>query len=205
MPTYVVTVEHDPDCPSPSDCDCTWEVTSFNTRHASFKHPDTLHDDEGLLLPEIASKLKDGLAFWLSYYEHGLCRWTTAGDRYPYTDPWDGVRRAGIAIFNGEPDDIGAKTVEDRRKDCERFLEEYTSWCNGNCYRIEVERVATCEHCGQEIDGVHVYDVCGFIGDDHVAMGIAEAIPDDATEENTEFVGHIEWHDVAKHLIARSG
>jgi hypothetical protein len=96
---------------------------------------------------------------------------------------------AGIALWEDKPSDIGAKTSADRTQDCRRFLAEYTDWCNGSCYWYSIESE----------DGTIVDSCGGFIGDS-IIDAIRDAMPDDATADNTTIVGDCRWlaeyHDV---------
>jgi len=188
MSKYHLTVQHDPDTDCPcEDGDGRWQIYSFSTRHNRFKHPDELIDDEtGEIKAEIKAKLESGLAFFLSYYEHGLCRWSLAG-----TGPqcqWDTVSKAGIAIWEEDEDNIGAKTYVDREKDCKIALEEYTEWTNGNCYYYKITTKK-----GKVIDS------CGSIIGDYIEQAIYDSLPDDATKDNTEIddkLGILSYRDV---------
>lgn len=53
--------------------------------------------------PIVARKLASGLAFWLDYFEHGLCRWTLTGS---ISDPWDNSPYAGVLIWTGKPEEL---------------------------------------------------------------------------------------------------
>lgn len=177
MSKYHVTVQHDPDTEDPSNNgdDGRWKIYSFCKRHVNFKDPEEflIDQDTETVKAEIQAKLESGLAFFLSYYEHGLCMWSLAG-----TGPqcqWDSVSKAGIAIWEEPEENNGAKTYDDRAKDCKVELEEYTDWCNGNCYYY---RITTKK--GKEIGS------SGSIIGDYIADAIREELPEDATKENTE-------------------
>lgn len=176
MSKYTVSIQHDPDCESPVEDCCNWRLYSFSSRHRSFKHPEHFFDDNRKPKLWLRNKLRVGLAFLLSYFEHGDCVWSLRGTG-PQC-PWDSVDMAGVAVWEHKPGDIGAKTVADRAKDCANFLETYTSWCNGECYYYSIDSE----------DG-SVSDCCGgFIGED-VARGVLESMPKDATDENTTVEG----------------
>ena len=72
----VIKLWHD-DMPC-DPCEYGWKVHSFSHRHANFTHPGDFDGDE-----ELARKLKIGLAFPLSYYEHGQCLWSLGGELPP--------------------------------------------------------------------------------------------------------------------------
>lgn len=185
---YHLTVQHDPDTACPcEDGDGRWQIYSFSTRHNRFKNPEELIDEEtGELKEEIKAKLESGLAFFLSYYEHGLCRWSLAG-----TGPqcqWDTVQRAGIAIWEEDESNLGPTEYVEREKDCKIALDEYTEWCNGNCYFYKITTKK-----GKVIDS------CGGIIGDYIEQAIHDSLPEDATEDNTEIkdeLGILSYRDV---------
>lgn len=155
-----LTLHYDTDLENPSDFD-GWKLYSFCRRHTSFKHPDDLGlgpIDPSTGLPKVnnpglRSKLRNGLAFILSYYEHGQCIWLLNGDMPPGVEfRWDGVKVAGLLVWEGKPGDIGPKTIEGRRKDASAFLTTYTSWANGEGYGYSIE----------DEDGNHVDSCYGF-------------------------------------------
>jgi hypothetical protein len=150
-----IDIDYDQDLENPCDMDSQWKVYSFSTSHASFKEPSELglqgRDASGkhhISNPGLRQKLKVGLAFFLSYYEHGLCSWSVQGTRSYPDMQWDGVSTAGIMIWEHPPSHIGGKTYEERQKDAEGFMEMYTAWCNGHGYCYVVKR--PCGACGQD-------------------------------------------------------
>jgi hypothetical protein len=200
---YAVRIEHDPDVEAPESGYDGWRLYSFNTRHLSHKGVDELFED-GKPTLALRNKLRAGLAHFLSYYEHGQCCWMLAHAPHPagVEFQWDGVRFAGVAVWTGEPSGIGAKTPEERAKDCQLFLSAYTDWCNGNCYWYSIRRMRECPECGHEEVEEDLDSCGGYIGDEDVAEAIKEALPDDATAENTKFTGDgawlVQYHDVFK-------
>lgn len=146
---YVVKVETDPDVEDPSDHAGAWRLYSFNRRHASFTDPESLGlgdaldpktGDPKVVNPGLRTKLRVGLAFFLSYYEHGECSWFLKGEGRPGVEfRWDGNRNAGLLVWEHDPSEMGAKTHADRAKDAESFLDTYTDWCNGHGLYYSVE------------------------------------------------------------------
>ena len=181
QPKYIVKIEHDQDCSSPMENDGNWQFYSFCDRHNNFKHPDEFFGEDGKPNRQIARKLRNGLAFLLSYHEHGLCRWDVSG--HGPSCQWDSVSKAGIAVWEEPPGDMGAKTYEDRKKDCQGSTEEYTEWCNGNCYGyiIQERKLRNGVIKRKRLDSGW-----GFIGSDYVVEAACEALPEDATPENTK-------------------
>ena len=188
MSKYRLAVQFDPDAENPSkNGDGRWQIYSFSNRHKDFKDPEELKDEDGEIKAEIKAKLESGLAFFLSYYEHGLCKWSLAG--HGPQCQWDTVSKAGIAIWEEPEENIGAKTYDERAKDCAAELEEYTEWCNGHCFQYTITsnegEIASC---------------CGIIGD-YIRQAIHDDLPDDATKENTEIedeFGILSYLDVFK-------
>ena len=160
----VLTIDYDPDVERP-DCGYQgWMPVSFGRRHSNFEHPDNFCLNKRVNLG-LRRKVQVGLAFWLSYYEQGLCAWFLRGEGPQCR--WDSVYVAGILIWTGKPSDLGAKTYEDRMQDARNFLEEYTDWCNGNCYWFSLE--------GPQVQ----LDSCGgFIGTAQLSEAINEAVED---------------------------
>ena len=175
---YRVRIEHDPDCESPAECDHTWRPYSFSTRHVNYREPTQFFDERRGPKLWLRNKLRVGLAFPLSYHEHGLGLWFIRGTKWTPDALWDTVDLAGLLIWEDQPSDIGGKTVAERQKDAAAFLEEYSDWCNGNCHGYAIEGA----------DGNTVDSCCGFIGD-YIAQAVRQALPDDATQDNTSVTG----------------
>ena len=132
----VVHVALDKRRTNPCDmADDQWQLYSFNRRHVRFKHPSDF-EKKALRL-----KLDAGLAFWLGYYEHGLCRWTLEGEQP--ADFWDSTYFAGLLIWEKDEAYLGPKDYEGREADARRFLKQYTAWCNGEVYEF---------HTSDEVD-----------------------------------------------------
>lgn len=188
-----VTIGHDEACEDPTDCDGMGKMYSFSRRHGN--HMDY---EEGKALIE---SNPDAVA--LSYFEHGNCIWSVAGDRAPGTEgdwKWDGVDLAGVWV----PDkyvDYDAVLPEHREGMTRRqwfvaqaasCAEVYTEWVNGNCYYFSVEVFAV-----RRTDDGEVYDdlrdyrhdtnildeSCGgFIGDEYIkeeVLAILKSVVED--------------------------
>lgn len=162
----VLRIEHDPDCECPmTACDGMWTLHSFNRRSIHYTNPDTFFP----INIGLRRKMAVGLAFMLDYYEHGLGMYSISGGG-PQCQ-WDTARGAGILIWGNKPDEMGAKTVEDREKDAQSFLDEYNDWMNGNCYYFILE----------DTDGKTLDSCGGFIGTNYIKEVINEHLePDDA-------------------------
>lgn len=153
-----VRIEFDADIENPNtNGDGQWTLYSFCSRHVNFKHPDDLKVVVGRNHVEkvrdrtLKRKLENGLAHWLGYFEHGQCCWFRTDAPPPGVEfQWDGVRYAGLLVWEHKPSDMGAKTYEDRAKDADAFLNTYTSWANGEglYYCIEDEDGETVDSCG---------------------------------------------------------
>ena len=160
-----------------------WMVNPFSNRFSNHKDPsefgifrDNKTGKLGTEDEDFAKKLKEGLAFFLGYFEHGNCLWFLSGERPFGTEGdfrWDGVDVAGVIIWNHPPDRIGAKTYEDREQDARSFLESYTSWANGECYGFDVRVHEICDACSQEKNDSETIDGCyGFYGMDFMLKEI---------------------------------
>ena len=159
----IITIENDPFAENPADFDGAWKLYSFSHKHRSYKDRETFFPD-GKPTLALRNKLRVGLAFVLDYYEHGLCCWSLSGNGPSCR--WDTARGAGLLVWEHPPSDMGAKSMEDRKKDAAGFLETYTAWCNGEIYGYSVEEVVTLP-CGHtEIRDVPDGSCCGFYGND---------------------------------------
>ena len=167
-----VTVEHDRDAESPMEGDGNWTFYSFNRRHTAFKHPDDLDSKD------VKAKLRRGLAWFLSCYEHGGIQWWINGEAGHPSCPFDTTNMAGILIWENDPSDMGAKTIKDRRADASRFLDTWNAWSNGECYYFSVT-----DESGEVIDSCG-----GFIGDPKTS-GMIDAIKDAVGDANVIFAG----------------
>lgn len=162
------------------------------------ENPDELHKYE----PEM-----EGL--FLSYFEHGLCRWGLAGTMEGMPDfRWDGTAYAGFLEFDIPADErewFDAKSDAEKREMAAGFLEVYTDWCNGEAYGFTLEAVTKteCDH-GAEHEEVEYIDSCfGFIGSEHLegevrAILKSEGITADQLEIVDEAYGSAEYMDFFK-------
>jgi hypothetical protein len=166
-----VILDHDSDVECPNDSgDGQWRLYSF-CKHRNFKHPTELglsleRDNFGTpktIKPALGRKLQNGLAFFLSYFEHGNSLWFRRGTAasHPGVEfQWDGTSLAGLLVWEHPAKEMGAKTQADRAKDADAFLAEYTQWANGEAYyyRVEDEQGKTIDSCGGFFDAKYMLD-----------------------------------------------
>lgn len=158
-----------------------WKLVSF----ANYEDPDKYVKAFDRRTREItpaniglARKLRVNLAFFLSYYEHGLGAWSLIGEGIQ--DQWDTAYLAGLLIWSGKPGDIGAKTVEDRAADARDFLGSYNAWANGETYLFRLS-----DENGGEIESIG-----GFIGDEALSEAIGESLQ---SGDNVKVEGDAVW------------
>lgn len=84
----------------------------------------------------LTRKLKTGLAFWLSYYEHSEGNWSLKGEGN--NDRWDSTSLAGILVWERDATALGPKTLANRKADARAFLERYNKWANGYVYDWDI-------------------------------------------------------------------
>lgn len=148
-----VTVEQDTDCDGPLEWDGQWTFYSFNRRHTHFKHPDDLDTKE------MHEKLRRGLAWFLSCYEHGGIQWWIKGDAGHPSCPFDTTGTAGMVVWENDPDDMANPKrgkIASRKADAKSFVDVWNAWTNGECYWYSIE-----DEEGNQLDSCG-----GFIGDD---------------------------------------
>ena len=182
-----VRIAHDdsPVCPM-EDWGRQWKLYSFGRRHVHYKDPEALGlgdlNEAGLPKvrnPGLRSKLRAGLAFFLSYYEHGRSQWSLL-DTGPQCR-FDSVRLAGLLVWEHPPDDMGAKTREKRAANAKQFLDTYNAWANGDVYGYDIE----------DPEGI-VSDSCwGYFGNDTEYM--LECIQQAAGGRPVFFTGGSAW------------
>lgn len=149
-------IVHD-DCPGNplEESDAMGSIFSFSTRHNNYADRDKRE--------ELYEEYDKDIVF-LSYFEHGNCKWGVKGSMSNMPDfRWDGVSAAGMWV----PDKylrIEAKNMqgEERRKKMEEWAgqacEVYTQWCNGEVYGVIVKAYKTKRHeSGEVYDDLHDY------------------------------------------------
>jgi hypothetical protein len=157
--TLRIRIYPDYDTPNPlEDWSAMGSILSLSRRHANY-HPGSVDD----LLEDHPDAVP------LSYYEHGLCLWSIAGELPPHLRcPFDSVGIAGFWLPDAETlasaRNYGGFTRRMfMRKRARQACEAYTQWCNGDIYGYDIERVTTCPHCGEE--STESVDSCwGFYG-----------------------------------------
>ena len=177
-----MTVEHKsqtfririyPDCDAPNPLEDWSEMgtlLSLNRRHANY-HPASIDD--------LLDNNPDAVP--LSYYEHGLCLWSVAGELPAGANcPFDSVGIAGILasrLRNAESaKNYGGWTRRQfMRKRARQACDAYTQWCNGDVYGYDVENISVCPHCGEQTS--EAIDSCwGFYGLDNCRNEAQSAI-----------------------------
>lgn len=179
-----IKIEHGPihvyvgpdfDAENPCDYD-GWKAYSFGRNHSNFVEPDALgFDEHGNVDGDIALKMDAGLAFPLSYFEHGACVWSIRGAGPQCR--WDSVDLAGLLVWEQDEENLGPKTFEDRRKDAASFLERFTAWCNGSVFSFSADNF-----CGG-----------GFYEIDELVSALQDEIEEDRSVVFTgEIAGEVE-------------
>lgn len=207
MKTVKLTIDNDPDVPNPCEFG-SWVVHSFGRRHSNFCEPSSLglgeldsYGEPKVTNIGLRKKLEAGTAFLLSYFEHGNCTWSLKGEGH--TCQFDSVRVAGLLVWSGSPKGCGYADIpagenwdkkhwktdfKSRQKSAREFLDLYTDWCNGTCYRYGiVEYDEDNDEEGEEIDSGS-----GYIGDEHLISAIKQTVKDRGLKV-VEVSGDAEW------------
>jgi hypothetical protein len=157
--TFRIAIYPDGDTPSPLD---DWSemgtILSLNRRHASF-------DADGIE----AAIHGNTDAVPLSYFEHGQCLWSVAGELPAGSRcPFDSVPFAGLWLPDADTlasaRNYGGRTRRlFMRQRARQACDAYTGWCNGDIYGYEVSRIVACSECHGERP--ELVDACwGFYG-----------------------------------------
>ena len=184
--TVTLNIAQGPPAPHEEQPD-TWKPYSFCRSHVNFIHPldpkMKIAPNGHSGVPELEAKLKSGLAFILTHFEHGECLWSIASLQQSARGcPFDQVSVAGVLIWEGPEDHLGAKKYEDRKRDAGWFVGEYTDWCNGAVYDIVVSRG------NEELEGHN------YIPDSALDSSIRDLVhPHTKGEKNVNVEGDAAW------------
>lgn len=173
--TYQVTLHSEESVENPLEWGSVGTIHSYSSRHVNYSDVE----------PEEVAKNSD--AVFLSYFEHGRCRWSVQGDTKPGEEfQFDGVSVAGY----WEPDasvlaDAPQVKAERRAYMIDQATEAvrlYTAYCNGDSYRWEINELVTCSHGDTHEEH---YDSCGgYLDDEDYAWASAlEALPQQEREK----------------------
>lgn len=157
--TYRIAIYADTDAPNPLQDWCEMgTILSLNRRHGNF-------DPSGV--EDAIEHNPDAVP--LSYFEHGGCLWSVAGELpAPCRCPFDSVAFAGLWLPDAQTlasaKNYGGFTRRMfMRKRARQACDAYTQWCNGDIYGYEIERLTACTCCGSE--QAESVDSCwGFYG-----------------------------------------
>lgn len=180
---YKITVNHDPDTDNPcTDGDGRWQIYTTNSKEfLKLLDPDT-DSEYALFNAETLTKLKTGLAFVLSYSEHGRqCQWDLKNTDFNPNEV------DAIAVWEETEENLGPITYLHRQIDCRQQVQEYTQWCNGDCYWFKIEQYG------------NFLAIDKGIVKKYLQQSISNALPNDATKDNTEIVdplGVLSYTDV---------
>jgi hypothetical protein len=159
---------HDDDCENPLEDD---EYAGYI--YEARRRGKTLRDYErALALGDFEDDERDPYAVLLDVYEHGGISYSLAGAGMQ--SQFDTARGGAVWV----PGDLLRKDIEAhadpmaRARECAKIdAEQYTDWCNGNCYSIVV---VTYDKKGQQID----WNTCsGYVGDDNAYEALQGAMP----------------------------
>lgn len=199
-----VRIQHDQDCQHPlKDCDGMGSIRALGHRDTE----DTITKEEFLALvgplndEELLERAFEALegnpqpwdhdAVVLSKFEHGLVLWSVCGTMHGGNTPdwqWDGTPIAGVwTPDDALVDEVKGLTASERRAKMEEFAQqacdEYTKWCNGDCYGYDVRLYKYRAKWETEFDEYETAkplaeESCwGFIGSEYVeqeARSVAE-------------------------------
>jgi hypothetical protein len=178
-----VRIEQDQDPIAPWDCDGQWTFKSFLDRdddrfeYMSVSYSEPLgkvvatRPSRAIVSPAnigLRRKFAVGLAYWLSVYRHSGEHWFISSERPWFADKWDTSVYAGILIWEHKPEDMGAKTKEDRQKDAQGYLDQLNQYFNGEVYGVTVKET---DYPGE------VYESCwGFYSKEEVIDFVLDCV-----------------------------
>lgn len=169
--TKIIRIVYDDSPECPMEWDGQWTLISFNRNSIHYQFPELFIKVKGSEVSPanigLVSKFRAGLAYFLDYYEHGLCKYSLHNEGMQCR--WDTSNFAGILIWKNKPGDMGAKTQEERAKDARGFLETYNNWMNGCVYGYQI--------MDNELN--HLDSCYGFYETDYLSEEIVNRLEDD--------------------------
>lgn len=164
------------------------KLISFNSKHKSFAHPESLglytYRDGSYSFTSkgigLRRKVETSWAFILDCYQHGNTVWGLAGEAPQCR--WDTAKAAGVLILDAKSFKRSYinKDYESRRQWARDILKEYNDWCNGEVYRFEVF-----DGEGGEVDSVSGYfgrETAEIAARDSAVYSVWREFPESALE-----------------------
>ena len=156
---YRITIYPDEDSPNPlEDDNGLGTILSLNRRHRNYQ-PEAVFD----------AVERNADAVRLSYFEHGRCLWSVAGEQPAAARcPWDLVPFAGMWLPDaetlGSAANYGGRTRQlFLRKRARDACDAYSNWCNGEIYGYSIVRLDVCATCHHD-QNEQIESCWGFYG-----------------------------------------
>jgi hypothetical protein len=168
-----------------------YTIHTFLRDQVGSKSPEDFmkNDEDGNVTNEFDLENESGVQYrWvISCYRHGLCKWSRYGSNWN-SCPWDTTRVAGIIEWDDQKSPDINRDESEVLKMIDAILDEYTNFCNGECYYYSWE-----DRVGVEGDyGRLEQDSCGgFIGAECFIEAVKESLgegvePDIVTGDSAE-------------------
>jgi len=168
----------DDSCESPREWDNLTMIVTVKNNHHDIGDIQVRDSDE---IRELLEDKKAKFAMPLYVYEHSGISLKCFEDKtmvgYPYNDQWDAgcvgmvfttealLKEAGL--FNSTKKDI----IEQMKVE----VEQYSYWCNGDCYGFRLSKVSKCDKCNQ-VEDEEIDSCYGFLGWNPDMNGLYDAI-----------------------------
>lgn len=181
----LIHVQFVPDAENPSELGDNWKLHSFSSRHINYTPPEKLrlrltsrNTEPVVRCVGLRRKLDVGLAFWVSYYQHGDCAWFLLGNNPPGTEMvWDGVRFAGLLVWPHSPESLGVTTRTERAAAAADFLRHYTAWCNNALMEFSIRDIDDPDGLRGDVEwSIPHYDEDAMVDDLAVSLALHEEI-----------------------------
>jgi hypothetical protein len=179
-----LTIDHDNDVPSPCES-VGWNVVTFGNGNLISDAPREeyvrkINKDGPIPTRKYLNKIANGLAFWISLYEHSGRVFSLFGEGS--NDQWDSTSVAGIMFWNAHPSQLTAKTFDERKAQARSFIAMYTDWAEGNTNRFSLE----------DEDSNTLTELGGYIGTDDMVKDIEKAL-ENHKEDQLKIAGDGAW------------
>ena len=168
----------DDSCESPREWDNLNIRVALKNYHYNIGDIQVNNSEE---LRQILEDKKAKYAIPLYMYEHSDISLKCFEDKtmvsYPFDDQWDAGCIGMVFTTESLLKETGLthNTKEEVIEQMKVEVEQYSYWCNGDCYGFRLSEVSECDKCNQ-VEDKEIDSCYGFYGWDHDMNGLYDAI-----------------------------
>ena len=167
----------DDSCESPREWDNLTVIVTIKNNHHDIGDIQVRDAEE---LRELLETKKAKFAMPLYVYEHSGISLKCFEDKipkYPYNDQWDAGCIGMVFTTESLLKETGLthNTKEEVIEQMKVEVEQYSYWCNGDCYGFRLSKVSRCDKCNQ-VEDEEIDSCYGFLGWNPDMNGLYDAI-----------------------------